>query len=162
MTHLSRLSVPAYAVCLWLVLFTGVDAVLMALPASPTDPVWRHAVANVVTQHMLAPIMGVFLALVLGAAFEQTMPLRAVVAVSGLAGLGLVILLAVFLRDSIGLRGVESEAPFPLFSLRWAVIVVKLVFSLVIAGALFHAARALANGESVAAAEGPGVVHRPS
>lgn len=143
MTDLSRLSIPAYAVCTWLVVFTAVDALLTALPLSPSMAVWRYSLGSHLMQYMLSPMIGVFLALVISTVLEHQGVLRAVSFLSGLAGVGLLMFSVVFIMDSLALRGAEQQGVIPPFSLRWGVVMMKLSLSVLVAGAVFRSARAV-------------------
>lgn len=160
MPHLSRLALPTYAVCLWLVLFSAIDAALLTLPLSPTMAMWRYGLARLVNLYLLSPMIGIFLALVLAVVFEHSRVLKAVSMISGLAAIIMLVLTIVYFVDSFAMRGVEQQGLIPPFTGRWALDLVKLIFGAGLFGVFATAARALSTGAPATGKTAPGVVGR--
>jgi hypothetical protein len=145
-------------VCLWLVVFTTVDAAVLALPFQPTMAEWRYRLAAHLALYVFSPMMGVFLALALAVVFEQPRVLRAVGVLSGLACVGLLLFLLSHMADSFPLRGIERVGLVPPFSSKWGVVVFKLGVAVVFFGAITLVARGLASGRASNDRAAPGLV----
>lgn len=153
MPRLSRLAVPGYAVCLWLMLFPLLDALALAIPPAPTQVEWRYSLTELLSRSLMTPMLGTFGILILSSTFEHD-GMRRFIGWASWAGSAVVVgLLAMFMVDSMGLRAGVREGLFPVFSGPWFGASAKLSLALVILVLVARGARGPIPAEAGATEE---------
>jgi hypothetical protein len=142
MTRLSRIALPGYAVCAWLMLFPLVDALLLTFPLTPSLDRWRYSGAVVLSRSLMTPCLGLVLAFALAIALDHERMQRAIKVVSGAMTAMIVLVTGVFLKDSIGLGGRAAPASglAAPFGAGWALSLMKLLFFILVLALLTGAA----------------------
>ena len=148
MPSVRRLALPGYAVCMWLVFFPLIDALSLAIPLAPAVAEWRYSLTVLLSQTMMTPLVGLFVGLILAAVFDHKGLHKLLAGLSVIGVLGLLVGIAVFMKDSSALQGVERQGLMPAFSMAWTVAFAKLLFATVFLSVTGWTARALASDEA--------------
>ena len=140
MRTLAKLSLPGYAMCLWLLFFPLLDTFVLAFPPAPTDVEWRYSFVEVLSRSLMTPMLGTFGLLLIASTSEHDVVRRLVGFIAALAAVLLVVVLAVFLLDSIrlgdGVRaGMAAVFGGPWFAAIGKLILASVLLSLVARGA---------------------------
>lgn len=166
MRRLSRLALPGYAVCLWLLFFPLLDTLALAIPPAPAEVEWRYSLTELLSRSLMTPMLGVFGLMLLASVFEHD-GMRKFVGLVAWIGVALtVLLLGVFAFDSVGLRGGVRQGLAPVFSGPWIAAVVKLAVAAVVLFLVASASRgplpeADPTEDRGDGGKGPGTIRRP-
>lgn len=162
MRRLSRLSLPGYAVCAWLLFFPLLDVFALAIPPAPTQVEWRYSLTELLSRSLMTPMLGAFGMALLASYFEHAGVRRLVGLLASIGAVLLVALLAAFAVDSLGLRGAERAGLVPVFSGPWLAAFVKLLLATVVLGLVARSARGAPGGDAEPdEGQGAGRVRRP-
>jgi hypothetical protein len=126
---------PLYAVAALLIVIPAADFILSVPPPELSNVQWRFAAVGLLSGHMLTPVLGLAMALVIAAYLQHYSVQRWLVAVC-LSGATLLIALSLgFMLDMLQLRGSLPYDRLPAFSSAWKRAIVKYALT---AGALAY------------------------
>jgi hypothetical protein len=132
---------------LWLVVFSVVDVLALALPLSPTMPEWRYSLIEVMSRSLMTPMLGLFGILLLASVFNHEGMLRALRVLAWIGAGLLVVALGIFIVDSMGLRGEVRRGMAPVFGGAWFAADAKIVLSILILALVARGTRDASSAE---------------
>jgi hypothetical protein len=113
MSQPRQLSAPAYLTALTLVLLPLVDGFLQVLPIRVHDPRWRFGTFGLMSNALMIPLLGLFVALAAAVAFDHRRFQRVLGVVAFVTALVVLVLLAVFGLDALQVRSqIKPPAQF--------------------------------------------------
>jgi len=136
---------PGYIVAALLILIPIIDTGLSAVPFHPSNVGWRFGAVGVYSRALMTPILGLWILLALAALFEHATVLRIAAIASGILGIILIGILALFALDAVQLRSsvaVQIRKGFDVSTLvAMAKYAVAAVFLLLVARVSWKAAK---------------------
>jgi chromate transport protein ChrA len=132
---------PLYLLAGMLVLVPLVDFVLSVPPAELSSAQWRFGALGMLSGHMLMPVLGIAVALVVSAITKQYSVQRILVLVCLTTAAIMLVLAIAFLRDMDDARAYVTTDGMPAFSSAATRAIIKLILTSIMLGYLGWRAR---------------------
>lgn len=145
MSRSHRLWTPGYLVALFLVAAPVTDLFLRVRPLEPSSVEWRYGATGFISLSLEAPLMGLFLALLVAGVLRHYTAARILGGVAFLASLGLLGLGAVFAMDAQQMRSMLNPVLLGSFQLSVLIGLTKYGCAVLLAGLLGWAGLKLAQ-----------------
>jgi hypothetical protein len=160
--HLSPWAVRGlYLFALVLIVMPALDLITTVLPARPGDFSWRYGALGLMAGYLHTPMLGLVLALAVAYWAEHRWVLKFGGALSGLAALGLGLVMVVFALDVLQMRGMRAEEVQSAVLAGGILQELKyLTAALVLAPLGYGAWQTAGKARSARASEAPGIVTR--
>jgi hypothetical protein len=163
MRHLQRLTTPALALAVVLILTPLMELVVALWPATPGQASWRVGAVGLVSRSLVTPLLGVLAILAAGLVAERRGVVRGFAVLSSFLVLFIGGSLGLYLIDALEVRGLMTPEQKGRFDVTAAVAVAKLVMAGLVSAAFtvvgWRAAGAMGEGSGRGApSAAPGIV----
>lgn len=130
----ARLWAPGYLVALFLVAAPVTDLILRVSPMTPSSVEWRYGVTGFISLSLEAPLIGLFLALVVAGVLRHDRTVKALGVLALLGSVTLVALGGVFALDAQQMRSMLNPAIMQSFQISALLALTKYGLAAILVG----------------------------